>query len=50
MKKKKAYSTPRVTRVQIDREISMVMMSGFGPTSDPEGSMTRFVHPLRWFR
>jgi hypothetical protein len=50
MKTKRIYCAPRVTRVQIDKEISMVMMSGFGPTGDPEGRMLQSVNPLKWFR
>ena len=35
--KKKKYGKPAVTKVKIDNEISMVMMS-FGPGGDPESS------------
>lgn len=48
-KKKKAYKKPEVTKVSIDNEISMVMMS-FGPGSDPEGSIIKKMNPLRWWR
>jgi hypothetical protein len=45
---KKKYSKPAVTKVKIDNEISMVMMS-FGPGGDPESSL-KLLNPLRWWR
>ncbi|MFT4544881.1 MAG: hypothetical protein ACI9EQ_001345 [Bacteroidia bacterium] len=44
----KKYSKPAVTKVKIDNEISMVMMS-FGPGGDPESSFKK-LNPLRWWR
>ncbi|MBL4586698.1 MAG: hypothetical protein JKX84_06550 [Flavobacteriales bacterium] len=46
---KKKYAKPTVTKVKIDNEISMVMMS-FGPGGDPGVSMTKMLNPLRWWR
>ncbi|MDB4655733.1 hypothetical protein OAE48_02695 [Flavobacteriales bacterium] len=37
-----------VTKVKIDNEISMVMMS-FGPGGDPESSFKK-LNPLRWWK
>lgn len=49
--KKKTYTRPAIRKVTIDKEISMVMMSCFGPDCDPEGSiMPRGLNPLRWWR
>ena len=48
-KQKKKYSKPSVTKVKIDNEISMVMMSPFGPGGDPESSM-KLLNPLRWWK
>jgi hypothetical protein len=50
MKAKRTYRAPKVSRAQIDKDISMVMMSSFGPTGDPEARMLRSVNPLKWFR
>jgi hypothetical protein len=47
--KKKTYTRPAIRKVIIDKEISMVMMSNFGPYGDPEGSM-RLLNPLRWLK
>ena len=47
-KQKKKYTKPSVTKVKIDNEISMVMMS-FGPGGDPESSFKK-LNPLRWWR
>jgi hypothetical protein len=44
----KKYSKPAVTKVKIDNEISMVMMS-FGPGGDSGLSLRKF-NPLRWWR
>ena len=45
---KKTYSKPSVSKVKIDNEISMVMMS-FGPGGDPSGSL-KLLNPLRWWK
>jgi hypothetical protein len=45
---KKKYANPSVTKVKIDNEISMVMMS-FGPGGDPESSFKK-LNPLRWWK
>jgi hypothetical protein len=45
---KKKYVKPSVTKVKIDNEISMVMMS-FGPGGDPESSFKK-LNPLRWWK
>ena len=47
---KKKYKKPEVKKVTIDNEISMVMMSAFGPGSDPEASVIKKLNPLRWWR
>jgi hypothetical protein len=47
--KKKAYTKPEVKKVIIDNEISMVMMSPFGPGGDPESSFKK-LNPLRWWK
>jgi hypothetical protein len=46
---KRKYTRPVIRKVTIDKEISMVMMSGFGPGGDPEGSM-KLLNPLKWLR
>jgi len=46
---KKSYTKPSVTKVKIDNEISMVMMSPFGPGGDPESSFKK-LNPLRWWK
>ena len=48
-KQKRAYKKPTVKKVEIDNEISMVMMS-FGPGADPEGSIIKKMNPLKWWR
>jgi hypothetical protein len=48
-KQKKKYTKPAVTKVKIDNEISMVMMS-FGPGGDPEASIIKKLNPLRWWK
>ncbi len=47
---KRAYKKPEVKSVKIDNEISMVMMSAFGPGGDPEASVVRKLNPLRWWK
>lgn len=47
--KKRQYKKPEVKKVNIDNEISMVMMS-FGPGGDPESSMIKKMNPLRWWK
>lgn len=47
--KKRPYKKPEVKKVVIDHDISMVMMSSFGPDSDPESSL-RKLNPLKWWR
>ncbi len=49
MKNKRAYTRPEITKVTIDKEISMVMMS-FGPGGDPEARLLKSMNPLRWWR
>lgn len=49
MSKKRTYKKPEVKKVTIDNEISMVMMSAFGPGSDPESSFKK-LNPLRWWK
>lgn len=49
MKNKKTYKKPQIKRTKIDNEISMVMMSPFGPDGDPESSM-KLLNPLRWWK
>jgi hypothetical protein len=49
MKNKRAYTRPEITKVTIDKEISMVMMS-FGPGNDPSGRLLKSMNPLRWLR
>ncbi|MCF8256717.1 MAG: hypothetical protein K9J06_04150 [Flavobacteriales bacterium] len=48
--KKRTYSKPQVKKVTIDNEISMVMMSPFGPGGDPESSLIRNMNPLKWWK
>ncbi|MCF8276604.1 MAG: hypothetical protein K9J17_07710 [Flavobacteriales bacterium] len=48
--KKRTYKKPAVKKTTIDNEISMVMMSPFGPTGDPEASVIKKLNPLRWWR
>ena len=56
---KKNYSAPQITRVNLDSEINLVLMSN--PTGDPEmmmnnseeaggGIFTQFINPMKWFR
>jgi hypothetical protein len=49
MKMKRTYTKPEITKVTIDKEISMVMMS-FGPGGDPEARLLKSMNPLRWWR
>ncbi|MBP9152018.1 MAG: hypothetical protein KBF73_07015 [Flavobacteriales bacterium] len=46
---KRILKRPTVKKVTIDNEISMIMMSPFGPDSDPESSI-KLLNPLRWWR
>ncbi|MBL4587393.1 MAG: hypothetical protein JKX84_10115 [Flavobacteriales bacterium] len=48
MKKKRSYKKPKLKKVKIDNEISMVMMS-FGPGGDP-GASFGSLNPLKWWR
>jgi hypothetical protein len=47
---KRKYNRPTLTRVKIDADISMVMMSPFGPGSDPEAGIFKSLSPLKWLR
>ncbi len=47
---KKKYTKPQVKKVKIDTEISMVMMSGYGPGGDPSGSIFKSMNPLKWWK
>ena len=47
--KKRTYTRPALSKVTIDKDISMVMMS-FGPGSDPEAGILRSINPLKWLR
>jgi hypothetical protein len=47
---KRKYNRPTLTRVKIDADISMVMMSPFGPGSDPEAGIFKSLNPLKWLR
>ena len=47
--KKRTYTRPALSKVTIDKDISMVMMS-FGPGSDPEASLFKGLNPLKWLR
>ncbi len=47
--KKKTYTRPAIRKVTIDKEISMMMISPFGPGGDSENSM-KLLNPLRWLR
>jgi hypothetical protein len=47
--KNRTYTKPQVKRTKIDNEISMVMMSPFGPGGDPSGSL-KLLNPLKWWR
>ena len=49
MKAKKKYVKPLVKRVAIDNEISMIMMSPFGPGGDPESAL-KLLNPIRWWK
>ncbi|MDB4655295.1 hypothetical protein OAE48_00455 [Flavobacteriales bacterium] len=50
MSNKRAYTKPEVKKVTIDNEISMVMMSPFGPGGDPAGSIFKSTNPLKRWR
>jgi len=56
---KKNYKEPAITRVKLDKEINLVLMSN--PPSDPEmmmnnseqtdgGIFSQFINPMKWFR
>jgi hypothetical protein len=56
---KKYYKEPTITRVKLDKEINLVLMSN--PPMDPEmmmnnseetdgGIFYQFINPLKWFR
>lgn len=49
MSNKKTYTKPEVKKVTIDNEISMVMMSCYGPECDPQSSLGKF-NPLKWWK
>jgi hypothetical protein len=38
-KEKRKYSTPEITEIKIDKEISLIMMSSNPGDNPPEGSM-----------
>jgi hypothetical protein len=48
--KKRTYTRPTLSRIKLDTSISMVMMSPFGPGSDPEASLFKGLNPLKWLR
>ena len=57
---KKNYSEPTVTKINLDTEINLVLMSE--PPLDPPGMMmnnseetdggmfSQFINPMKWFR
>jgi hypothetical protein len=56
---KKNYSEPTVTKINLDTEINLVLMST--PQGDPEmmmnnseqtdgGMFSQFINPMKWFR
>ena len=57
---KKNYSEPRVTKINLDTEINLVLMSE--PPLDPNemmmnnseetdgGMFSQFINPMKWFR
>ncbi len=56
---KKNYSEPTVTKINLDTEINLVLMST--PQSDPEmmmnnseqtdgGMFSQFINPMKWFK
>jgi hypothetical protein len=57
---KKNYSEPTVTKINLDTEINLVLMSGT-PQGDPEmmmnnseqtdgGMFSQFINPMKWFK
>jgi hypothetical protein len=58
---KKNYSEPTVTKINLDTEINLVLMSDIPPT-DPTGMMmnnseqtdggmfSQFINPMKWFK
>ncbi len=56
---KKNYSEPTVTKINLDAEINLVLMSN--PQGDPEmmmnnseqtdgGMFSQFINPMKWFK
>ena len=56
---KKNYSEPTVTKINLDTEINLVLMST--PQGDPEmmmnnseqtdgGMFSQFINPMKWFK
>jgi hypothetical protein len=57
---KKNYSEPTVTKINLDTEINLVLMSD--PPADPTGMMmnnseqtdggmfSQFINPMKWFK
>jgi hypothetical protein len=56
---KKNYSEPTVTKINLDTEINLVLMSE--PPTDPQmmmnnseetdgGMFSQFINPMRWFK
>jgi hypothetical protein len=57
---KKNYSEPTVTKINLDTEINLVLMSNT-PQGDPEmmmnnseqtdgGMFSQFINPMKWFK
>lgn len=57
---KKNYKEPTITRVKLDKEINLVLMSS-NPPYDPEMMMNnseetdggisyQFINPMKWFK
>ena len=57
---KKNYSEPTVTKINLDTEINLVLMSDT-PQGDPEmmmnnseqtdgGMFSQFINPMKWFK
>ena len=58
---KKNYSEPTVTKINLDTEINLVLMSDIPPTDPPEmmmnnseqtdgGMFSQFINPMKWFK
>ena len=59
---KKNYSEPTVTKINLDTEINLVLMSPLStPQGDPEmmmnnseqtdgGMFSQFINPMKWFK